>query len=67
VFGTTAGYSSGTIAAGAGASFSCRIRGHFQPSADGTVQLRTRPTTDLQLLTVVNEGFMRITDLGYAA
>jgi hypothetical protein len=65
-FGATAGYASGTISAGAGVSFSVRIRGHFQPSADGTVQLRTRPTTDTQLLTVVNEGLMRITDLGYA-
>jgi hypothetical protein len=65
-FGSTAGYASGTISAGAGVSFSARIRGHFQPSADGTVQLRVKPFTDTQQITVVNEGLMRITDLGYA-
>lgn len=63
-FGGAAGYSAGTFSVGAAADFSVEIRGRFKPSADGTVQLRMRSSTNAQVMTAQNEGVMRLVDLG---
>ena len=62
-FGTTNGYSSGTFSVGAGADFSVVLYGKFQPSADGTVQLKFRSSTNGQVMTVVAGGYMRLLDI----
>lgn len=64
-WGSAVGYASGTIAAGINANFNARLFGSFQPTADGTIQLRFRPSTNGQIVRAVNHGYLKITDLGY--